>query len=130
MHYILQCKKKSGTPIIRSHSVQGISKAKIKTVKLTVVVIVGYIVCSAPFICVQLWAALGSPPQDVCKHKITICTIRHPRIQAERLTIFSSGFHGHLVLFDDPQLGGQPLDLPDVQCQSGGVAQGHNLPLH
>ena len=69
---LLQCKKKSGTPIIRSHSVQGISKAKIKTVKLTVVVIVGYIVCSAPFICVQLWAALGSPPQDVCKHKIMI----------------------------------------------------------
>lgn len=43
----------------RAHSTQGISRAKIKTVKLTVSVIVGYIISSAPFTCVQLWGAWG-----------------------------------------------------------------------
>jgi hypothetical protein len=33
---------------------RSISNAKIKTVKLTVVVVVGYLVCSAPFVCVQV----------------------------------------------------------------------------
>ena len=51
--------KAAAAPMIRTHSVQGISKAKIKTVKLTVVVILGYIFCSAPFICIQLWATFG-----------------------------------------------------------------------
>ena len=40
----------------RSHSIHGLSRAKIKTVKITVVVILCYIMCSTPFICVQLWA--------------------------------------------------------------------------
>lgn len=40
----------------RSHSIYRISKAKIKTVKVTVVVVICYIVCSSPFICVQVWA--------------------------------------------------------------------------
>ncbi|CAG2176968.1 unnamed protein product [Oppiella nova] len=40
----------------RSHSLTGLTRAKIKTVKITVVVIVCYIICSSPFICVQLWA--------------------------------------------------------------------------
>lgn len=39
----------------RSHSIRSISRAKIKTVKLTVTVILCYVVCSAPFISVQLW---------------------------------------------------------------------------
>lgn len=39
----------------RSHSVRGLSRAKVKTVKITVVVIAFYIVCSSPFICVQMW---------------------------------------------------------------------------
>ncbi|XP_077516225.1 oxytocin receptor-like [Amblyomma americanum] len=39
----------------RSHSVRGLSRAKIKTIKITVVVILLYIVCSSPFICVQMW---------------------------------------------------------------------------
>ncbi|XP_037272900.1 oxytocin receptor [Rhipicephalus microplus] len=39
----------------RSHSVRGLSRAKIKTVKITVVVILLYIACSSPFICVQMW---------------------------------------------------------------------------
>ncbi|CAG2117654.1 unnamed protein product, partial [Medioppia subpectinata] len=40
----------------RTHSIHGLSRAKIKTVKITVVVILCYIMCSTPFICVQLWA--------------------------------------------------------------------------
>ncbi|XP_045582759.2 cephalotocin receptor 1 [Procambarus clarkii] len=39
----------------RSHSIRSISRAKIKTVKLTITVIFCYISCSAPFISVQLW---------------------------------------------------------------------------
>lgn len=49
----------------RSHSIRGISRAKMKTVKLTVVVIMGYIICSTPFICVQLWATWGRPSHAV-----------------------------------------------------------------
>ena len=46
----------------RSHSsIRTISNAKIKTVKLTVVVVLGYFVCSAPFVCVQLYTVWGNP---------------------------------------------------------------------
>lgn len=41
----------------RTHSVKGISRAKIKTVKLTVTVICCYIICSTPFIAALLWSA-------------------------------------------------------------------------
>ncbi|XP_076328768.1 annetocin receptor-like [Tachypleus tridentatus] len=40
----------------RSHCMQGLSRAKVKTIRVTVVVIVCYIICSTPFIVVQLWA--------------------------------------------------------------------------
>ena len=43
------------------------SRAKIKTVKLTVAVIGLYIICSAPYICVQLWSAYETPPEAVSK---------------------------------------------------------------
>mgnify|MGYP001318735381 CR=1 FL=1 len=49
----------------RTHSHKNISRAKIKTVKLTVAVIMGYILCSAPFVCVQLYAIFGSPSQGM-----------------------------------------------------------------
>lgn len=39
----------------RTHSVKGISRAKIKTIKLTVTIICCYIFCSSPFIAAQLW---------------------------------------------------------------------------
>ncbi|XP_065341116.1 oxytocin receptor-like [Cloeon dipterum] len=50
----------------RVHSIRGISRAKLKTVKLTVVVIACYVICSSPFISAQLWAtwdpdAINSP---------------------------------------------------------------------
>jgi len=47
----------------RSSSVKGISRAKIKTVKLTVTVICCYIFCSSPFIAAQLWVTFD--PQAV-----------------------------------------------------------------
>lgn len=40
----------------RTHSVKGISRAKIKTIKLTVTIICCYIFCSSPFIAAQLWS--------------------------------------------------------------------------
>ncbi|CAG7678310.1 unnamed protein product [Allacma fusca] len=40
----------------RRSSVKGISRAKIKTIKLTVTVICCYVFCSSPFIAAQLWA--------------------------------------------------------------------------
>lgn len=52
-----------------------ISRAKINTVKQTVLVIAIYIICSAPFICVQLWAAWGSTD--------------HPFFQGRHMTILA-----------------------------------------
>jgi hypothetical protein len=57
-----RCSSKSSTKTMmqiqpRTHSVKGISRAKIKTVKLTVTVICCYIVCSTPFIAALLWSA-------------------------------------------------------------------------
>ncbi|KAL1430932.1 hypothetical protein MTO96_014358, partial [Rhipicephalus appendiculatus] len=50
-----------GPLVPRSHSsARGLSRAKIKTVKITVVVISFYIICSSPFICVQMWMYWGS----------------------------------------------------------------------
>lgn len=44
------------TFLSQRHNLKGLSKAKVKTVKVTIVVVLCYIVCSCPFICVQLWA--------------------------------------------------------------------------
>ncbi|XP_075536292.1 oxytocin receptor-like [Dermacentor variabilis] len=50
-----------GPLVPRSHSsARGLSRAKIKTVKITVVVISFYIICSSPFICVQMWMYWGT----------------------------------------------------------------------
>ncbi|XP_035237784.1 vasopressin V2 receptor-like [Anguilla rostrata] len=40
----------------RASSVVGVSKARIKTVKMTVVIVLAYILCWAPFFTVQLWS--------------------------------------------------------------------------
>ncbi|XP_061075865.1 vasopressin V2 receptor-like [Conger conger] len=40
----------------RISSVVGVSKARIKTVKMTVVIVLAYIICWAPFFTVQLWS--------------------------------------------------------------------------
>nr|XP_040059131.1 vasopressin V2 receptor [Gasterosteus aculeatus aculeatus] len=41
----------------RGSGVAGMSKARVKTLKMTVVIVVAYIVCWAPFFTVQLWSA-------------------------------------------------------------------------
>ncbi|XP_073324638.1 vasopressin V2 receptor [Pagrus major] len=40
----------------RASSVAGVSKARVKTVKMTVVIVLAYIVCWTPFFTVQLWS--------------------------------------------------------------------------
>ncbi|XP_076869733.1 vasopressin V2 receptor [Brachyhypopomus gauderio] len=40
----------------RASSVAGVSKARIKTVKMTMVIILAYVICWAPFFTVQLWS--------------------------------------------------------------------------
>ncbi|KAM9758636.1 vasopressin V2 receptor [Menidia menidia] len=40
----------------RTGSVAGVSKARVKTVKMTVVIVLAYILCWAPFFTVQLWS--------------------------------------------------------------------------
>ncbi|XP_071375121.1 vasopressin V2 receptor-like [Centroberyx affinis] len=40
----------------RASGVAGMSKARIKTVKMTVVIVLAYIICWAPFFTVQLWS--------------------------------------------------------------------------
>ncbi|XP_015226447.1 PREDICTED: vasopressin V2 receptor-like [Cyprinodon variegatus] len=40
----------------RASCVAGLSKARVKTVKMTVVIVLAYIVCWAPFFTVQLWS--------------------------------------------------------------------------
>ncbi|KAM9758693.1 vasopressin V2 receptor-like isoform 2-T2 [Menidia menidia] len=47
-----------GVPLpSRASGVAGMSKARVKTLKMTVVIVVAYIVCWAPFFIVQLWSA-------------------------------------------------------------------------
>ncbi|XP_048874303.1 isotocin receptor-like [Brienomyrus brachyistius] len=50
-------KASKGAALSRVSSVKLISKAKIKTVKMTFVIVVAYIVCWAPFFFVQMWSA-------------------------------------------------------------------------
>ncbi|TKS71601.1 Vasopressin V2 receptor [Collichthys lucidus] len=47
-----------GVPLpSRASGVAGMSKARVKTLKMTVVIVLAYIVCWAPFFTVQLWSA-------------------------------------------------------------------------
>ncbi|GCB60394.1 LOW QUALITY PROTEIN: arginine vasopressin receptor 1Aa [Scyliorhinus torazame] len=48
------------------NNVKTISKAKIRTVKMTLVIVLAYIVCWAPFFIVQLWSVWdeGAPQED------------------------------------------------------------------
>ncbi|XP_043933948.1 vasopressin V2 receptor-like [Protopterus annectens] len=41
----------------RASSITGVSKARIKTVKMTVVILIAYVTCWTPFFTVQLWSA-------------------------------------------------------------------------
>ena len=48
----------------RTHSVEGISRAKIKSVKQTVVIIAGYVACSTPAVAVQMWAVWAAKDEE------------------------------------------------------------------
>lgn len=50
-----QCRQQNGMVHPRSHSFRGFSKAKLKTIKLTLVIIIAYIICWSPFFISQLW---------------------------------------------------------------------------
>ena len=65
----------------RTHSTKAISNAKIKTVKLTVVVVAGYLLCSAPFVCIQLYVAFGKPSAYTSKYSVALWS----KIQARRI---------------------------------------------
>ncbi|KAM8915046.1 isotocin receptor-like [Spinachia spinachia] len=58
---------KGAQPLGRVSSVRLISKAKIRTVKMTFVVVIAYIVCWTPFFFVQMWSAWdpAAPREDV-----------------------------------------------------------------
>ena len=50
-----------------SDFVETISRAKIRSVQQTVVIILAYIFSSAPFIFCQLWAVWGQPSAEISK---------------------------------------------------------------
>lgn len=47
--------RNSSRPVLRTNSLAGLSRAKMRTVKLTLVIIVAYIGCWSPFFISQLW---------------------------------------------------------------------------
>ena len=55
-----------------SNNDSGISRAKIRSIQQTVVVILMYIASSMPFVFVQLWAVWGSPGEAVSKDMLAI----------------------------------------------------------
>jgi len=44
-------------PTSRVSSLAGVSKARVKTAKMTVVIVLAYVICWTPFFTVQLWSA-------------------------------------------------------------------------
>lgn len=67
-----------GAALSRVSSVRLISKAKIRTVKMTFVIVLAYIVCWTPFFFVQMWSAWdpAAPREGNCKElysRITHC---------------------------------------------------------
>ncbi|KAM6948065.1 oxytocin receptor b [Lycodopsis pacificus] len=64
---LTQRPSKGAQPLCRVSSVRLISKAKIRTVKMTFVVVLAYIVCWTPFFFVQMWSAWdpAAPREDM-----------------------------------------------------------------
>ncbi|XP_054472686.1 oxytocin receptor b [Anoplopoma fimbria] len=64
---LTQRPSKGAQPLCRVSSVKLISKAKIRTVKMTFVVVLAYIVCWTPFFFVQMWSAWDpdAPREDM-----------------------------------------------------------------
>lgn len=51
----------------RSSGVAGMSKARVRTLKMTVVIVLSYIICWAPFFTVQLWSVWDTHAPKECK---------------------------------------------------------------
>lgn len=59
----------------RASSMSGMSKARVKTLKMTVVIVMAYIVCWSPFFTVQLWSAWDThAPKESKLLNICCCT--------------------------------------------------------
>lgn len=55
-----------------TNSALGLSKARIKTVKMTVVIVLVYVVCWAPFFIVQLWSVWDEDAPTECECEVLI----------------------------------------------------------
>lgn len=87
----VKCKTKSGATHGTSEligkasvsSVSTISRAKLRTVKMTFVIVLAYIVCWAPFIIVQMWSVWDEnlPWDGECSRAPRISTISNDLIQ-------------------------------------------------
>ncbi|NXC42700.1 MTR protein, partial [Penelope pileata] len=64
-HGALSSTARSGTAFARVSSTRLISKAKIRTVKMTFIIVLAFIVCWTPFFFVQMWAVWDTnAPQE------------------------------------------------------------------
>lgn len=89
----------------RASSVAGVSKARIKTVKMTVVIVLAYIICWAPFFTVQLWSVWDTKaPTETATFTILML-----------LASLNSCANPCIYLFFSGQL---PRKLATVLCQS------------
>lgn len=78
----------------RAHSLEGISRAKIRSVKQTVVVILGYIICSAPAIIIQLWKAWIDGEQHIGMYLGFVIQLQTFRLHFFRQIIATNGIFG------------------------------------
>ncbi|CAH2220933.1 vasopressin V1b receptor [Pelobates cultripes] len=70
----------------RVSSIRTISRAKIRTVKMTFVIVLSYIICWTPFFSVQMWSVWDeNSPDDGSEHTAT------PNCAAEFLTLMLAG---------------------------------------
>lgn len=62
----------------RASNVAGVSKARVKTVKMTVVIVLAYIFCWTPFFTVQLWSVWDAEAPTQSKRNRRTCKVRDP----------------------------------------------------
>ena len=60
------------TMIPRSHTLRGFSRSKLKTIKLTFVVIVAYVICWSPFFITQMWWAYDDSAPYTSKYSLLL----------------------------------------------------------
>ena len=60
--------------------VDTISRAKIRSVQQTVVIVLAYIISSTPYICAQLWTVWGNPSVEIRKSLYDYLLMNGPRM--------------------------------------------------